>query len=376
VNYARKTMKKALFLAGGGARGAYQAGALKGISDILQVSQLPFQIISSLSVGAINASFLAMYADNFPLATTKLVELWSSLKTNQIFKISNSSLAQSVLRNLFNILFNRKIRGGQYLLDTAPLKELLSTTLNFHQVNANIERGLLEVFEVGAVCYDRSDTVSFYRSHQPQVEWRGNRQLSQATHIGVKHILASSAVPLFFPAVEIDSLHYGDGGLRNTVPLRASVRFGADAILIIGTRRMPTLNLMPTQTGNITFAKILSNMLDAAFLDNIDQNMSLLNTINRNIELIPDVYQEKLSLRKIDLLYLHPDADLGKLAEKKRKAMPFLLRYLMNAFGTKGQSSDLLSFLLFEGDYCKEVVALGYDDIIKHAQQIKAFFAQ
>jgi NTE family protein len=370
-------MKKALFLAGGGARGAYQAGALKGISDILQTKHLPVQIISSVSVGSINASFLAMHADNFSTGTSKLVELWSSLHCENIYKISNTSLIQSVWRNFFNMLFHRRIKGGQYLLDTSPLKNLLDTQINFAQANRNIEHGLLQTFEVAAVCYDKAETVSFYRSSQPQAEWHFNRQISHATDIQCEHILASSAVPLFFPAIEIDSLHYGDGGLRNTAPLRAALKFDADSILIIGTRRMPTLGLIQTaQSGNITFAKILSNMLDAAFLDNIDYNMDAINNINRNLEKLPPDCQRELPWKKIDLLYLHPNADLGKLADKKRMSMPFLLRYLMNAFGTKGQSSDLLSFLLFEGDYCKEVIELGYDDVMRQRPQIELFFSR
>lgn len=370
-------MKKALFLPGGGARGAYQAGVLKGISDILQTKRLPVDIISSLSVGSINASFLAMYADNFAEATSKLIDLWSSLHCENIYKIGNAPLIQSVWRNFMNMLFHRQIKGGQYLLDTSPLKELLTTHIDFAKVNQHIHDNLLQTFEIAAVCYDKAETVSFYQSAQPQAEWHLNRQISRTTDIQCKHVLASSAIPLFFPAIEIDGLHYGDGGLRNMTPLRAALRFGADSILVISTRRVPTLGLIKTaQKGSITFAKILSNMLDAAFLDNIDHNIDSINNINCNLKKIPPVCQEKLPWKKIDTLYLHPNTDLGKLADKKRMVMPFLLRYLMNAFGTKGQSNDLLSFLLFEGDYCKEVIELGYDDAMKQRSQIELFFSR
>src|SRR5438477_12957919 len=99
-------MNKAFFLPGGGARGAYQAGVLKAISDILKVKQLPVQMISSVSAGAINAAYLAMYADDFSAATAKLVELWLSLSSDDVFKTGNLSLISSVLRNVASTVFH------------------------------------------------------------------------------------------------------------------------------------------------------------------------------------------------------------------------------------------------------------------------------
>lgn len=370
-------MKKALFLAGGGARGAYQAGVLKGISDILKTPRLPFQIISSISVGSINAAFLARYADDFALGTQKLVDLWNSLKCENIYKTGNFALLKSVWRNIFNMVFHRKIKGGQYLLDTEPLRELLNDHIDFNLINKHIQEGLLHFFEVAAVCYDRAETVSFYHSTQPSPQWHVNRQISQMTDIQLHHVMASSAIPLFFPAIEINSLHYGDGGLRNTSPLRAALKFDADAILMIGTRRLPTLTAAkPIHDGSITFAKILSNMLDAAFVDNIEQNMESIHKINLSLEKIPSFCQQQLPWRKIDLLYMHPNADLGRMAEKQRSVIPLLLRYLLNVFGTKEQPSDILSFLLFEGEYCKEIMELGYNDAVNQRAQIELFFSR
>ena len=67
-------MTKALYLAGGGARSAYQVGVLKGIQEIMQFSgKAPFDILSCVSAGAINGSMLAMHADNFPKAVQHLL---------------------------------------------------------------------------------------------------------------------------------------------------------------------------------------------------------------------------------------------------------------------------------------------------------------
>ena len=58
-------------LAGGGARGAYQSGVLKGLNTI-GVKKIPLDIISGVRSGGINGSVLAEQAVNFPAAVAKL----------------------------------------------------------------------------------------------------------------------------------------------------------------------------------------------------------------------------------------------------------------------------------------------------------------
>lgn len=368
-------MNRAFFLAGGGARGAYQAGVLRAISDIVKSTQLPVQIVSSVSAGSINAAYLAMYANNFSFGTSKLIELWSNLTSEDIFRAGNVSLLRSVLRNLGSMLFHWRHRGNQYLLDTEPLRKLLNEKIDFQKIHQHIEAGFLQSFEVSAMCYDSSETVSFVQSKQPGIAWHQNRQYCYPTTINCRHVLASSAMPLFFPAVSIEGHHYGDGGLRNTAPLNPSIKLGADNILIIGTRTILTKeNVGFVDRRGLSFAKILSNVLYAAFADNIDQDIELIDRINNNINRIPPTYQEQLTWRKIKVLYIHPSKNLALLAERQEHALPFFMRYLMNAFGTKEQSSELLSFLLFEKKFCQQLIELGYEDTIKQKENVQRFF--
>ena len=183
-------------------------------------------------------------------------------------------------------------------------------------------------------------------------------------------------MPLFFPAVKIDQWHYGDGSVRLTAPLRASIKLGADHILVIGTRRVASLesSTLISGTEDISFAKILGNMLNALFLDNLDRDIELLKKINNTVSLISPEKQQTSKWKPINLLAINPSTDLAECVSEKQNKLPVLLRYLMNVFGSKEQSSDLISFLLFEADYCKELINIGYHDAMVQKDEIRDFF--
>lgn len=369
--------KKAIYLSGGGARGAYQAGVLKGVNDIIKSKKIPVDTLSSVSAGSINAAFIAMHANDFTFAVTKLVELWSSLSCGKIFRVGNVSLIQSVLRNIFSMIFHYTVKGGGYLLDTAPLKTLLDSNIDFKKINTHIENGLLSDFEIAATCYNLSENTSFFKSTHPQPCWKRIRHNSCLTNITCHHILASSAIPLFFPAIKIDKFHYGDGGIRLTAPLRAAIKFGADRILVIGTRAMPLIKTpnVTSEMKGISFATILGNMLNALFSDNLDRDIDLLTKINNSLQLISTEKQKESKWKPIKVLYIYPSRDLAELIKGMEKTLPILLRYLMSVFGSKEQSKDLLSFLLFESKYCKDLIDIGYHDTIALKNNIEEFFS-
>ncbi len=369
-------MKKAIFLSGGGARGAYQAGVLKCICDILGGGQFPVDILSTVSAGSINGAYLAMHAGDFRAATNNLVKMWGGLTSEQIFRAGNISLLRSVVRNAASMVFHKNVKGGQHLLDTEPLQRLLQENIDFDQIRQNIADGLLSAFEVTATCFESSQTVSFFDSQDPAIGWRKIRHYSQAAAITLDHIMASSAFPMFFPAVNINSLHYGDGGLRHSSPLRASIKLGAEAILIIGTRKTPDIDWIAgaEPIDEINFAKILGMMFNA-FLDNLERDLEHLNTINQNYALMNAATREKTVWREVKVLNITPSIDLARIAIQKEAALPFLLRYLLDAFGEKEQSGDFLSFLLFESAYTGDLIEIGYNDTMQKKDEVEKFFA-
>ena len=367
-------LKKALYLAGGGARGAYQAGVLKAIGHILQVKTLPFEMVSGVSVGSINAAVLAENAEDFPAALDKLETIWSEIHCQQIYKASNYELGKSVMRNLSTLIIKQRHSG--HLLDTTPLRQFIDQTIDFAKIADNIHSGRLNTLEVLSNCYETHQTSSFYAHHLPEFEdWNYPRHGSQRVSLEAAHILASSALPLFFPTIKIDGLHYGDGSVGLVAPLRGAIRFQVDKIMILGTREIPEFgNPEQKRGGEIPFAQVLGNMLNGLFLDNLDRDIEMVNRMNE-IATLSSMWKKRRSpWRPISTLHLRPSRNMASVAQNHFQAMPALLRYLLNILGAKNHSGDLLSFLLFEKDFTRELLELGYQDTINSAKDVLAFF--
>jgi NTE family protein len=367
--------KKALYLAGGGARGAYQAGVLKAIGHILQVKTLPFDMVSGVSVGSINAAILAENADDFPTALEKLESIWSEIHCQKVYKASNFALSKSVLRNMSAMMI--KQRQAAHLLDTSPLKLMIEEGIDFTKIAKNISSGKLQTLEILANCYETRQTISFYEHNSPEfTDWNYPRHSSKRINIQPEHILASSALPLFFPTVLFDGFHYGDGSVGLAAPLRGSIRFAVDKILILGTRALPIFveheNLR--NQDDIPFSHILGNMLNALFLDNLDRDIEMVNRMNEIAMLLSMWKKRRSPWRPITTLHLRPSKDLAPLAQRHFKALPTLLRYLLNILGEKKHSGDLLSFVLFEKDFTRELLDLGFQDTINNAKEVTTFF--
>lgn len=367
-------IKKALYLAGGGARGAYQAGVLKAISHILQVKQLPFDTISGVSVGSINAVVLAEGADDFPMAVEKLETLWTELHCHDVYKASSYELSKSVLRNISTLLIKQRQAG--YLLDTSPLKELICNALDFDRIEANIQIGHLKTLELLSNCYETNQTISFYAHHGPFNDWHYPRHSSHRVKIAPEHVLASSALPLFFPPIPIEGLHYGDGSVGLVAPLRGAIRFDVNKIMILGTRALPTFaDIEPAKNqGDIPFAHILGSMLNGLFLDNLDRDIEMVNRMNE-IAMLLSIWKKRHSpWRPITTVHLRPSFNVASLAQAHFQTLPALLRYLLNILGAKNHSGDLLSFLLFEREFTRDLLELGFQDTIASAKTVQEFF--
>lgn len=366
--------KIALYLAGGGARGAYQAGVLKAISHILQVKTLPFTMVSGVSVGSLNAAILAQHADDFPLAIDTLDTLWRTIHCQQIFNASNYELSKSVMRNIGHAVIKQRQTG--HLLNTAPLHQFISDTINFDKIKTHIDNRLLHCMEVISHCYETQQTISFYDQNDNEFkDWYYPRHMSQRTEIKKEHILASTALPLFFPTVTIDGLHFGDGSMGLVSPLRGAIRQNVDKILILGTRQLPTFSKPEAlRNRDIGFAHILGNMMSGLFLDNLDRDIETVNRMNEIARLLSIWKKRHAPWRPIETMHLRPSQDVSKMAQLNYQTMPALLRFLLNVLGAQSHSGDLLSFLLFEKEFTTELIELGYNDTLANAASVTEFF--
>lgn len=369
--------KKALYLAGGGARGAYQAGVLKGINYILQPKKIPFEMVAGVSVGSINAAILATYAHDFTLAVEKMESIWGNITCHQVFHATNYELSKSFLRNLMRVLIKQPYTNN--LLDTEPLRNFIAEHIDFELIANNIANKHIEVMEVISHCYETGQTISFYQ-HDPaqkMLGWQNPRHVSQTANLSINHILASSALPLFFPTVRLDGFHYGDGSMGLISPLRGGIRFKMDKILIIGTRQPAAFSeLEPPKNVQVGFAHVLGGMLNGLFLDNLDRDIETVNHMNEIARMLSLWKKRRSPWRPIDTLHLRPSVDISNIAQAQFNSMPTLLRLLLNGLGAKEHSGDLLSFLLFERTFARELIKLGYQDTLAIRSQITQFFSK
>jgi NTE family protein len=356
----------ALVLSGGGARAAYQVGLLRYLERAFP--EFRFRVIAGTSAGAINAAYIASHAGSAN-AAARLAEIWSSLTFDRVYRVDARALARSVMR-----WSTRLLSGGaaiapraRALLDTSPLRELLSSVMatvsgELVGIAENVASGRIAALALTTVNWATGQTVTWIQG-ETHAFWEHPQRRSARARIGVDHVMASAALPLLFPAVRIGSSWYGDGGVRLLAPLAPAINLGADRILAVSTRYRRTLSEAdrPVIRGYPPPAQIIGTVLNAVFLDFIEQDAQNMHRINGLLEKLPP--EERGQLRPIELAVLHPSQDLGKLASSYQDSLPKGLGFLIRGLGSHESSdADLLSLLLFHPEYLQRLIELGERD--------------
>lgn len=369
----------ALMLGGGGARGAYQAGVLRAIATRFPTLRLP--ILTGISAGAVNTTFLAAQAAPLPEATEQLVRLWLSLTPDQVFNVRALPLLSNVGR------WGLRLVGGgsdgreptRGLLDTAPLRQFLLHALPHDADGAlpaiqhNIRTGRLDAVALSATSYTTGQSVTWVQGRDVTL-WQRPQRRSELASITVEHVMASSSLPMLFPAVRVGTEWYGDGGVRLTAPLSPALHLGATRILTIATRysRSREEADRPLTDGYPPPAQVLSVLYNAIFLDLIDEDILRLQRMNRLLDEVPEAERE--GMRLVEILVLRPSRDLGKLAGDFEPRLPRAFRYLTRGLGTQRTTSpDILSLLMFQIDYMRALIELGERDVEANFDRIEAF---
>jgi NTE family protein len=364
-----------LVLSGGGARAAYQVGVLRAIADLLPArSPNPFPVIAGTSAGAINATELAIHAERFRIATVNLERVWRNFHVNQVFRADMTSMMKAGMH-----WFLAMVSGGwlvpppRSVFDNYPLRELLLANFDFTSIGRSIESGYLDALTISAAGYSSSRSVSFFEALPDRHAWYRVRRCGEAAKITIDHLMASVAVPFLFPPVMMGNEYFGDGSMRQATPFSAAIHLGADRLLVIGTRNDVLVERRQVPRSP-TFGQIFGYMLDGLFSDGLYSDLERLNQINDLLRQVGPVKTAHSVLKPVDMLVILPSRDLAEIARAHVGSLPRSLRVLLRTMGAMNPGGgQLMSYLLFEGSFTRELIALGYKDAMDRSGEIMRF---
>lgn len=369
--------RTAIVLGSGGAGAAYQAGVLKAVRELLPNTETtPFAIVCGASGGAINAAALAASAVDFGAGVQRLEALWSSLHAADVYCTGPVGAALAGLRGL--LAFAGSGRGGSSpgLLDNRPLRRLLESAIDFRRIEEAIAAHALHSLALTCSGYASGQSVTFFQGRADLEPWKRPRRSGAHVKLTVDHVLASSAIPLVFPAVRLHREWFGDGAVRQSAPLSPAIRLGADRILVIGADRIPTGDERPDGERPPGVARVAGQALSAFYVDSMAADIERLVRTNRSLAMIPEMVRREhgLGQRHIDLLQLAPSQPLESLAAEHAGDLPWTVRALLRGMGAmEADGAALASCLLFESSYTRALIALGHADTLARADEVRNF---
>ncbi|WP_334131984.1 patatin-like phospholipase family protein [Silanimonas lenta] len=390
-----------LVLTGGGARAAYQVGVLRGIERIrlecgagFGPAGTPFPILTGTSAGAINASALASGADDYPKALDRLYRTWRDFQAGHVYRADAFGVVRSGARwlTMFTIgwaLARWRRARPKSLLDNTPLAELLAEMVPLERVPDLVRRGVLAAFAVTASSYTTGSHITFFEAREGVAPWVRSQRLAVPARIGVRHLLASSAIPFVFPAQSLEvggQRHWlGDGSMRQTAPLSPAIHLGAQRLLVIGAGRLHEPAGERREAGGYpSLAQIGGHALSNIFLDALAVDIERAQRINATLSLLPPELRARSALRPVELMVIAPSQRLDDIAARHVNALPGPVRTMLRAVGVNQGAGNpgasaagggaLASYLLFEADYTRELLALGEADALAQREAVQAFF--
>ena len=396
-----ETPRVALVLAGGAARGAYEVGVVHYIVHDIARSlgrDVPLDILCGTSVGAINIGALAAYADQPKARADRLVEHWRALRISDVLRVDVSE-AFAMLRSLVGLLPPRAGNGRGGLVDPVGLERLLEG-IPFPRIDVHLRQGRLTAVTLAATHVASGRTIVFVQRSEPGLpEWSHDPTIApRSVALRAPHALASAAIPLLFPAVRIDGEFYCDGGLRQNVPLSPARRLGATGLIVVNPRYLaPDASRIDGHRREQAFPNplfLIGKALNALLLDRIDNDVDRLRKVSELLEAGTRLYGEDFvdrmnrelgnehgyGLRPLHAVLIRASQDIGRLcgtfvrspAFRDRGVMGRLLRHVAEV--DTEPEADLLSYLLFDGEFAGELIDLGRQDARARHDELCTFF--
>ena len=393
-----------LVLYGGGSRGAYEVGGLQYLrNDFPKVfgKHAPIDVMTGTSVGAINCAFLAACAEDLDTQADRLAMLWRSLRIEELLaprELEFGSLARMLLGRPPKPPPPGAYRYGG-LVDTTGLERVVVKHIPWRNIDRNLRRGHLGAMTVSATQVATGHTIVFVaaRDGVPKTWSRDPFVRHKAARIGPRHVLASAALPLLFPSVKIGDDFYTDGGLRQNTPMSPAIRLGATRLLLVSLRHVNPIEQPVIKANFPSPLFLLGKTLNALMLDHTEYDVDRLQRINAIIDagerafgpsfssMMNDEMQKQRGARfkKIEIVHIRPSFDIGQLASDfvasgKVRLQSRLARKLLSrlAESESPRENDLLSYLMFDGDYAAELIALGRRDAAKHEEALLRLFSR
>jgi NTE family protein len=397
----------ALVLAGGAARGAYEVGVVSYLLEALPRDfgrAVPIDILSGTSVGAINASMLAAYAHEPSRRASRLTDYWTKLRISDMLRPDDRGLlaaAYGFLGGSTRLRESDARRGG--ILDPSGIERIVKEAIPFERIGDNIRAGHLDALTLSATHVGSGRTTVFIE----QGSRIGTCDATDPTIVGVpvnvraEHALASAAIPFLFPAVKIDGDFYTDGGLRQNVPLSPPLRLGATGIIVVNPRYVdPSPPFAVEAEREASFPGpffLLGKALNALLLDRIDNDLVQVQRINRMLEagvrsygpeFIGTLNRElggppgELGLRPVRTALISASKDIGVMAGEYVRSPLFakrtrgLVSRVMRRIADATDEADLLSYLLFDGEFAARLIELGRSDAKARHAELAALVAE
>jgi NTE family protein len=368
----------ALVLTGGGARAAYQVGVLRFLAE--RRPDLPIPILTGVSAGSINAAFLASRAGTFSSAVYSLAEIWRHMRIERLFRAGPVSVATRFGRWGLRLSSGgaRFAPNQEGLIDTEPMRQFLERHLgrvdgHLRGLADNVAAGVVEGFAITAIDWSTGESVDWIAGAELP-SWRTPNRRSESVAIGVEQIMASTAIPILFPAIRVGGSWFGDGGVRESDPLWPATHLGADRILAVSTKPAPTPEGAPIfgRRRYPPLAQVLGVLSNAIFLDVLEDDFARLEARRRLVERIPPAARGEE--RAVRGLLLRPSEDIGTLAARYQELLPRTFRFLLGGLGTREvEGGDFLSLILFVPEYLEHLMALGEKDAAARGDELLAF---
>jgi len=386
----RSAATVAVVLPGGGARGAYEAGALSVLLPALEARGERVSIWCGTSVGAINATALASLA-HLPVEeqTRAAVGLWRELRKGDVISpIIGSGGLRTVLRLLGHGLGIPGLRFAS-LLDPSPLSGSLERWIDWKQLADNVAGELLSAVCVVATSLATGDPVAFVSSRAEVPRHADDNIRYVSARLRGEHVRASAAIPMLFPTVEITAPraargHYADGGTRLNSPIKPALHLGADRVILIGLEPFGPAAAPAVRHAPPSIADVAANVLDGLLVDQVANDLHRLAAINSFF--VDDasrgtagssrayrISRGRAPYRPISYALVSPQrrGEIGRLAETVfarryggvRGLRELDFKLMASALGSRTRArGELLSFLLFDQEFVAELLRIGARD--------------